>query len=178
MKRNLSRAFIGMCLISFMSCSASEESSIDETGAVEEETTVISVESGIGEAKTLSENSSDSTLTESLKTDGVEDTSLNESQRNAVRSAKSYLDFSGFSRQGLIDQLSSEYGDQFLVADATAAVDSLNVDWKAEAVQTATSYLDMSGFSCAGLIEQMTSDYGDKYTLEEATYGAAEAGAC
>uniref|UniRef100_UPI0040482345 Ltp family lipoprotein n=1 Tax=Yoonia sp. TaxID=2212373 RepID=UPI0040482345 len=42
-------------------------------------------------------------------------------QRNAVRSAESYLSFTGFSRAGLIDQLSSSYGDGYDVADATAA---------------------------------------------------------
>lgn len=31
--------------------------------------------------------------------------------KNAYRSAQSYLDYKGFSKQGLIDQLSSEYGD-------------------------------------------------------------------
>ena len=36
---------------------------------------------------------------------------LTAAQRNAVRSANSYLQLSGFSRQGLIDQLSSEFGD-------------------------------------------------------------------
>jgi hypothetical protein len=50
---------------------------------------------------------------------------LTAAQRNAVRSASAYLKMSGFSRQGLIDQLSSEYGDRFSVEDATVAVDSL-----------------------------------------------------
>ena len=85
---------------------------------------------------------------------------------------------SGFSRQGLIDQLSSEYGDQFSVQDATAAVDSLHVDWNAQAVRSAQSYLEMSGFSCQGLIDQLSSPYGDKYTVDQATYGARQAGIC
>ncbi len=100
------------------------------------------------------------------------------SQRNAVRSANSYLRISGFSRQGLIDQLSSDAGDQFSVADATRAVDSLDVDWRAQAARSAASYLKLSGFSCRGLIEQLSSRAGDKYTVEEATYGAIQAGIC
>ncbi|MGE0449245.1 MAG: Ltp family lipoprotein [Vicinamibacterales bacterium] len=32
-----------------------------------------------------------------------------------MRSASAYLRTSGFSRQGLIDQLSSEYGDNYTV---------------------------------------------------------------
>ena len=40
-------------------------------------------------------------------------------QKNAVRSAMNYLSFAGFSRDGLIDQLSSPYGDGYDLADAT-----------------------------------------------------------
>lgn len=99
-------------------------------------------------------------------------------QKNAVRAAESYLDFSGFSMRGLIDQLSSEYGDGFSETDAKAAVNSMDVDWKAQAVRSAKSYLEMQGMSCKGLIEQLSSSYGDKYTKSEATYGAEKAGAC
>lgn len=106
------------------------------------------------------------------------ESSLTPAQQNAVRSAESYLDFMAFSRQGLIDQLSSEYGDQFAVEDATVAVDSLNVDWNAQAVKSAQSYLDMMGFSCQGLIDQLSSDYGDQYTVEQAIYGATQVGIC
>lgn len=99
-------------------------------------------------------------------------------QRNAVRSAENYLSFAGFSRDGLIDQLSSPYGDRYDVADATAAVDSLTVDWNAEATEAAMQYLQMTGFSCNGLIEQLSSEYGNKFTKSQATYGAQQAGAC
>ena len=103
---------------------------------------------------------------------------LTNQQKNAAQSGRSYLNFTAFSRQGLIDQLSSAYGDKYAVADATIAVDSLNVDWNAEAVQSAKSYLKISAFSCQGLIDQLDSQYGDKYTVAQATYGAHQAGAC
>lgn len=99
-------------------------------------------------------------------------------QRNAVRSAGNYLMISGFSRAGLIAQLSSQYGDDYEVADATAAVDSMAIDWNAQAVRSAKQYLQMSGFSCRGLIQQLSAGAGDKYTETEATYGAQQAGAC
>lgn len=104
--------------------------------------------------------------------------SLTNQQKNALRSAQAYLSMTGFSRRGLIDQLSSPYGDDYNVADATAAVNSLSVDWNAQAARSAKQYLSMTGFSCRGLIEQLSSDYGDKYTTSEATYGAQAAGAC
>lgn len=103
---------------------------------------------------------------------------LTRPQKNAVRSAEQYISMSGFSRDGLIDQLSSEYGSGYEVSDATVAVDSLNIDWNEQAVRTAKQYLDMSGFSCDGLIDQLSSEYGNKYSISEATYGAQQAGAC
>lgn len=99
-------------------------------------------------------------------------------QNNAVRSAKQYLSMMGFSRDGLIDQLSSDAGDGFDFSDATVAVDSLKIDWNQEAVKSAKQYLNMMGFSCKGLIEQLSSSAGDKYTDEQATYGAKQAGGC
>jgi hypothetical protein len=49
------------------------------------------------------------------------ESNLTTSQQAAVRSAESYLGFAGFSRQGLIDQLSSEFGEQFTLEQATYA---------------------------------------------------------
>lgn len=99
-------------------------------------------------------------------------------QRNAVRSAEQYLSFMAFSRDGLIDQLSSSAGDGYDVADATVAVDSLTVDWNAQAAKAAAQYLSMMGFSCSGLIEQLSSSAGDQYTRAQAEFGARQAGAC
>lgn len=99
-------------------------------------------------------------------------------QNNAVRSAKQYLSMQGFSRRGLIQQLSSDAGEGYEIADATVAVDSLNVDWNQEAVRSAKQYLNMQGFSCKGLVEQLSSSAGEGYTLDQARYGAKKAGAC
>ncbi|MEP0191018.1 MAG: Ltp family lipoprotein [Erythrobacter sp.] len=99
-------------------------------------------------------------------------------QRNAVRSAQNYVDMMGFSRAGLIDQLSSSAGDGYDQADAIIAVDSLDIDWNQEAAQSAQNYIDMMGFSCSGLIDQLSSSAGDKYTKSEAQYGAEKVGAC
>lgn len=104
--------------------------------------------------------------------------SLTGPQNNAVRSAKQYLSISGFSRSGLIEQLSSDAGDGYKVADATVAVESLNIDWNKQAVRSAKQYLSISGFSCKGLIEQLSSSAGDGYTMSQATYGARQANAC
>ena len=99
------------------------------------------------------------------------------SQRQALSKAKSYLNLSGFSYQGLIDQLSSQYGEGFSVEDATFAVDHCEADWNAEALEKAKSYLSMSGFSYQGIIDQLSSNAGDKFTVEQATYAADNCGA-
>jgi Host cell surface-exposed lipoprotein len=102
--------------------------------------------------------------------------SLTVAQENAVGSAKQYLELQGFSRSGLIKQLSSKYGDGYSLADATFAVNSLNVNWNEQAVRSAKSYLELQHFSRSGLIEQLSSKYGDGYTVAQATYAADHVG--
>jgi hypothetical protein len=103
---------------------------------------------------------------------------MTEAQHQAVDSAKSYLSMgSGFSRAGLIKQLTSSYGEGFSRADAIFAVDHLNVNWNEQAVESAKSYLSTgSGFSRAGLIQQLTSSYGEAFTYAQAVYAANTVG--
>ena len=91
-------------------------------------------------------------------------------QENAVRSARSYLDFTAFSRSGLINQLEFE---GFSTADATTAVDSLDVDYNEQAAKSAQSYLEFTGFSRSGLIDQLMFE---GFTQEQATYGVDQTG--
>ena len=92
------------------------------------------------------------------------------SQQNALRSAESYIEFSSFSRQGLIDQLKFEgYSTQ----DATYAVDAVDVDWMEQAARSAKEYLEYSPFSRQGLIDQL--EY-EGFTPEQARHGVDEAG--
>ena len=98
------------------------------------------------------------------------------SQQQALDSAKSYLDMgTGFSRAGLIDQLSSSAGDQFSVADATWAVDHSGADWYAQAVMSAKGYMKMGGFSRASLIDQLSTP-AEQFTLAQATYAVNQVG--
>ena len=97
-------------------------------------------------------------------------------QKNAIRSAKRYLEHGAFSRNGLISQLSSKV-EGYDYSDAQIAVDSLNVNWKYQAERKAKQYLEYSGFSCQGLINQLSS-HAEKFTQEEAIYGANKTDAC
>ena len=49
--------------------------------------------------------------------------------RRALESAESYLAMSGFSKQGLYEQLSSAAGEGFTQAEAQYAVDQVGADW-------------------------------------------------
>ena len=95
-------------------------------------------------------------------------------QENAVESAQSYLDMSGFSKKGIIQQLSSAAGEGFSKADATFAANHVDVNWKAEAVESAESYLEMSSFSKDGLIEQLSSSAGEGFTPAQAQYAVGQ----
>ena len=92
-------------------------------------------------------------------------------QRNALDRAKSYLNYSNFSYQGLIEQL--KY-DKFSEKEATYAVDNCGADWNEQALGKAKNYLSHSAFSYTGLIEQL--EY-EKFTAEQATYATDNCGA-
>lgn len=95
---------------------------------------------------------------------------LTPGQENAIAKAESYLDYTGFSKKALIEQL--EFND-FSTADATFAVEHIEanggVDWNEQAVKKAKSYLDYTGFSLQALIEQLEFN---GFTPAEAEYGA------
>ena len=90
--------------------------------------------------------------------------------KNALRAAEDYIAFAPFSKQGLYDQLTSEYGNKYPAEAAQYAIDNLDVDYKEQALKAAQNYLEMTAFSDAGLKDQLMSEYGDKYTEEEAQY--------
>ncbi len=92
-------------------------------------------------------------------------------QKNAMDSALTYLSFSAFSHDGLVDQL--EY-EKYSHESAVWAADNCGADWNEQALWAAKGYLDSSAFSYTGLIEQL--EY-EKYTEEQATYGADNCGA-
>lgn len=91
-------------------------------------------------------------------------------QANAVSSAESYLEFSAFSRSGLIKQLEFE---GYSKAEATYAVDKVDPDWNEQAAASAKAYLEMSAFSRASLIQQLEFE---GFTSAQAAHGATAAG--
>jgi hypothetical protein len=97
-------------------------------------------------------------------------------QQNAIQAAQDYLDYTAFSRKGLIEQLHSNAGEGYPLKVATFAVDSLHVNWNEQAYKSAKQYLEYSSFSRKGLIEQLSSDAGEGFTYKQAVYGVTKAG--
>jgi hypothetical protein len=95
--------------------------------------------------------------------------------RRALASAEKYLALSGFSKQGLYEQLWSSAGEGFSQAEARYAVEHVHIDWKQEAVEPARSYLQMSPMSRNELIEQLSSSAGEGFTREQAVYAVNKA---
>lgn len=92
-------------------------------------------------------------------------------EKNALKSAKNYLNIMAFSYEGLIKQL--EY-EGYTNTEATYAADNCNADWNAQAVKSAKNYLSVSAFSCSGLIRQL--EY-EGFTSDQASYGTDHCGA-
>jgi hypothetical protein len=106
---------------------------------------------------------------------------MSRSRQEAVEAAASYLDSGHFSKTGLTQQLSSEYGEGFARKDAKFAVQFVEDLfttrlWKAEAAEAAESYLESGHFSRTELIDQLTSQYGEGFTQAQATYGVKKSG--
>jgi hypothetical protein len=87
------------------------------------------------------------------------------SQKNALKKAESYLDFTAFSHDGLVAQLEFE---QFSHADAVYAADNCGANWNEQAAKKAKAYLSFMAFSRKGLIAQLEFD---KFTYQQAVYG-------
>lgn len=122
-------------------------------------------------SKDSNDNTESTTDQEDTADSSSKSSDLTMGQKNALASAKSYLSFTGFSHDGLIEQL--EY-EQYSTEDATYAADNCGADWNEQALIKAKEYLDFSAFSYSGLIEQL--EY-EKFTKDEATYAADNCGA-
>ena len=90
--------------------------------------------------------------------------------RNALIKAEQYNLLMHMSKQGLYEQLTSEYGENFTEEAAQYAIDHINADWNANALEKAKEYSDSMHMSKQGLFEQLTSEYGEQFTDEEAQY--------
>lgn len=77
------------------------------------------------------------------------------------------------SKQGIYDQLTSEYGEKFPADAAQYAIDNVEADWNANALEKAKLYQDQGSMSKSAIHDQLTSQYGEQFTESEADYAIA-----
>ena len=86
----------------------------------------------------------------------------------ALKKAESYSKTMHMSKQGIYDQLTSEF-EKFSPEAAQYAVDNLKADYNANALAKAKSYQDKMAMSPDAIKDQLTSEF-EKFTPEEAQY--------
>jgi hypothetical protein len=95
---------------------------------------------------------------------------MTKSQEQAIGTAKDYLEYTHFSKSGLIKQLKFE---EYSAKDAKFAVNHIKVNWNEQAAGAAEDYLDTTHFSRSGLIKQLEFE---GYSQTQAEYGVKKAG--
>ncbi|MGE9896646.1 Ltp family lipoprotein [Anaerovoracaceae bacterium SGI.195] len=107
------------------------------------------------------------------KVDDKKEPEVSAEFKSALKKAKSYSETMHMSKQGIYDQLTSEYGEKFPAEAAQYAVDNLKADYKKNALEKAKDYRDTMDMSTESIRDQLTSEYGEKFTQEEADYAIA-----
>lgn len=92
---------------------------------------------------------------------------------SALVKAESYATTQYMSKQGVYDQLTSQYGEQFSKPAAQYAIDHVKADWNANALAKAKQYQEQQSMSPAAIHDQLTSQYGEKFTATQADYAIA-----
>lgn len=90
--------------------------------------------------------------------------------RSALNQAKTYANSMDLSKQGVYDQLVSEYGGQFSAEAAQYAVDNVVADWNGNALSQAMTYQNDMNLSPAAVRDQLVSPHGGKFTEAEADF--------
>ena len=90
--------------------------------------------------------------------------------KSALAKAKQYSDTMHMSKQGIYDQLVSDYGEKFKPEAARYAVDNLKTDYNANALAKAKDYQKTMNMSPSAIHDQLTSASGEKFTQAEADY--------
>lgn len=131
-----------------------------------------------GGNKSNTTTSSNSTAGTSSKTEPAAATETKQpavpaEYKSALAQAKTYSSSLHLSKQGVYDQLVSEYGGKFTAPAAQYAIDNVQADWNANALAQAKTYQNDLHLSPAGVHDQLVSENGGKFTAAEADYAIA-----
>lgn len=107
---------------------------------------------------------------QSEKIEGSDELEVPKEYLNALEQAKTYGETMHMSKQGIFDQLTSEYGGQFPIEAAQYAIDNLEIDYNENALETARVYYEELNMSKESIRDQLTSAYGARFTQDEADY--------
>jgi hypothetical protein len=133
-----------------------------------------SLNSGKGTTTTNSTpTASQSNKTQSTTTTQNKQPAVPAEYTSALNQATSYANTMHMSKQGVYDQLVSQYGGQFSAAAAQYAIDNVKTDWNANALAKAKEYQSQQSLSPAAIHDQLTSDAGEKFTQAQADYAIA-----
>jgi len=104
------------------------------------------------------------------KPEPIKEVSIPVEYKSALKKAEMYAKTMHMSKQGVYDQLVSEYGEKFSAEAGQYAIDNMKADWNANALVKAKTYQDTMSMSPAAIHDQLTSEYGEKFTKSEADY--------
>ena len=123
------------------------------------------------EAETNNENIDEEMTPEETPEEAPKEAeSVPKEYKNALKKAEQYSSIMHMSKQGIYDQLTSEYGEGFPEDAAQYAIDNIDADWEANALAKAQTYSDTMHMSKRGIYDQLISEYGEKFTEDEAQY--------
>lgn len=118
-------------------------------------------------------SSSNQDSSSSSPTSMASDSGVSAEYKNALAKAQTYSDTMHMSKQGIYDQLTSEYGEKFPADAAQYAIDNIKADWNANALAKAKMYQNQMNMSASAIHDQLTSEYGEQFTADEADYAIA-----
>jgi TM2 domain-containing membrane protein YozV len=90
--------------------------------------------------------------------------------KSALNQANTYANTLHMSKQGVYNQLVSEYGGKFAAEAAQYAINNVTSNWNANALAKAKTYQSTMSLSTTAIHDQLTSEYGEKFTEAEADY--------
>src|SRR5699024_9822717 len=145
----------------------SEPEQVDENNALSNEE-----EQENGDVNQNNENEAENEKEESENNENAEEENddVPREHKSALNKAESYANTMDMSKEGIYDQLVSEYGENFPEDAAEYAMDNIEADWKENALNKARTYADDMDMSDDAIFDQLVSEYGEQFTEEEAQY--------
>ncbi|MBK3496154.1 Ltp family lipoprotein [Viridibacillus sp. YIM B01967] len=147
-----------------------DKEKVETVAKVEEKVEETPEEKAAREAKAAEEKAlAEQKAKEKAKAKAKEE-SVPREYKSALKKAESYAKTMHMSKEGIYDQLTSEYGENFPVEAAQYAIDNIVFDWKDNALKKAQTYAETMSMSDSAIYDQLISKHGEKFTTEEAQY--------